>query len=1008
MRTVKHLDKHLTTTFRAFILSLALWAISPAVWATSTDTVIDVGDSNTRYGVNWIYYPTANVFYVSGDVTITGKTNVNCVRMQTGASAAITLADVNIDVSSHPRETAFSMGDRDASVRLTLIGTNVLKSGDSQAGLMMSNNSKLTIDGTGSLTAIGGANSAGIGSGRGAQTITINGGTINAIGGNNGAGIGGSLNDSGGFITISGGTVNAQGGAYGAGIGGAGGGQAWREGASTGGAITISGGVVNAQGGLFGAGIGGGGPACRDLPGGGGFITIVGNAQVTAVGGSDAQGAGGAGIGSGSSAESNVPAAAGRITISTTGKVKATGGIGKVDSQGIHHDGANIGEGAYLGGSGKAVEPSHDAAFQCITVIQNAGGTIMPLGGSTIAISDKTSGRFQVECDEPQPTLGGSSRRAASGKAPSQPRISRSAQSTNSDEGQQRAKVTEGMLLSSSKKAVTATEGAPYRQTNAAGVVAQGVTPASTKVADGQTVLQYAVPKYANETFILTPDFDHLLASVEVNGEKSYSGSIQTLSAIGNHQTITATFALRPMSSGSTINVSDSLTTSGTGWTYNKKDHLFIVSGDVTITGTTRDNSIRVASGGVVKNITLADTNIDAGYCAFNMSGAKVFLTLNGTNELKSGSSAGLRVTSGSILTIDGTGSLLAQARSDSYGAGIGSAVSNNGFVGGGDITINSGTVTAEGSNSSAGIGGGFASAGGSVTINGGTISVRGGTGIGSGWERKNESGENTVVTYGGGMIIGGDVVPKDDLGGGNITISGGTVNVTGTGPDGAGIGGQAGSNIVISGGTVNVEGYRSAGISTGYGKGKKEGSVTITGDADVTAAGGEGDPPYFGYHGIELGFKGGSAGIGSPGTRSSLPISVGKIAINTTGTVKATGGSGGFLHSGADIGRGGSNLGSGFSTTPKKTVTTHSVTVTQSSGGVIAPLGGAANAVPHGANKTFTIKPEPGYVIASVTVDGADVGAVRSWTLVNVADDKRAITATFVPKTAPVENEER
>jgi len=993
--------KHLTTAFRAFILSLALWAISPIVWATSTDTVIDVGDGKTRYGINWIYYPNANEFYVSGDVTITGKTKVNHISMQPGATAAITLADVDIDVSSsstHSSGCAFSMGGRDVSVRLTLIGINVLKSGDTQAGIGMSNNSKLTIDGTGSLTVIGDAYGAGIGGGiDGWQTTTINGGTINAIGGNSGAGIGGRH---GSFITISGGTVNAQGGAYSAGIGGEGGGND----AGSGGIITISGGVVNAKGGLFGAGIGGGGPARDGSPGGGGIITIVGNAQVTAVGGSDAQGAGGAGIGSSGSVMENAPTNTGRIIINTTGKVEATGGIGMVDSQGIHHDGANIGGGGYLGGSGNAIVPGNDIVFQCITVIQNAGGTIMPLGGSTIAISDKASDQSQVECDAPQPTSSGSSGRAI------QPRILHRAQSTNSDEGQQRAKVTEGMLLSSPKKAITATEGAPYRQTNAAGGVAQGVTSASTKVADGQTVLQYAVPKYANETFILTPDPDYLLASVEVNGKKSYSGSIQTLSAIGNHQIITATFALRPISSGSTINVSDSLTTSGTGWTYSKRDRLFIVTGDVTITGTTSHNGIRVVSGDAIRNITLADASIDVNYCAFDISGATVFLTLNGTNELKSYNSAGLRVTVGSILTIDGTGSLTAIG--GSYGAGIGSAVSNDGFVGGGDITINSGTITAEGGNSSAGIGGGFASAGGNVTINGGTISVRGGTGIGSGWERKNESGENTVVTYGGGMIIGGKVVPKEDLGGGNITISGGAVTATGFGLEGAGIGGQAGSNIVISGGTVKAKGDRSAGISTGYGKGKKEGSVTITGDADVTAIGGEGSPPYIGLYGIELGFNGGHAGIGSPGTRSNLQIPVGKITINTTGTVKATGGSGvgkfGFHHDGANIGQGGSNLGSGFSTMPQKTVTTHSVTVTQTSGGTIAPLGGAANAVPHGANKTFTITPEPGYAIASVTVDGADVGAVRSWTLVNVADDKRAITATFVPKTAPVENEER
>jgi len=998
MRTVKHLAKHLTTAFRAFILSLALWAISPAVWATSTDTVIDVGDSVTADGVDWIYNPSTHEFFVMGDVTITGSTNINRIRVIKVAN--ITLSDANIDVSAIPNACAFSMtGTR---VFLTLTGTNVLKSGDSRAGLSqmgmtsyLTSGGTLTIDGTGSLTVVGGAGSAGIGD----DTITINSGTINATGGSCNSGIGGA-------VSINGGTINAIGGGRGAGIGGR---------------VSISGGTVNARGGpsgagisggvaIFGnarvtaiggegtsetlaqcnrrvsegdthsgggAGIGSGGSYDEKYPREGGFVVIVDDAQVTAVGGSDAQGAGGAGIGSGGSGRSQSPDAAGKIIINTVGKVEATGGKGMVDEKGVHHDGANIGEGGYRGGSGKAVEPNRYARFSYIFVAKAAGGTITPLGGSSAII------------DPPEPE---------------QPRVTRSMSEPVYRDGQQRVMVSEGLTLSGGKKVDFNQAKAQYEAKKRGFSTEPG--------SDGKNGVLVAVPEGTSKTFIFTPDPGNVVASVSV-GDRKF-GAVSSLTMVGENQTnrdprensptVTVTFMPRPVSSGATINVGDNFTTSGTGWTYNRKAHLFTVTGDVTITGTTTENSIRVASGGAPKNITLADASIEAKglTCAFDMSGATVFLMLVGTNELRSWACAGLQVPVGAFLTIEGTGSLTAVSRAET-GAGIGSDFArysnmsdNKNFAKGGSITINSGIISAEGGNLSVGIGGGFTGAGGDITINGGTIFAKGSTGIGS-------SG-----------VGSGNSVPKDDLSGGNITISGGTVTARGSGPVGVGIGGQAGSNIVISGGTVSATGERSAGISTGDGEGKKVGSITITGDANVTASGGDGYPVYipFTYSGPEIAYAGAHAGIGSPGTDSNTPIPVGKITINTTGTVKATGGSGvsklGFHHDGANIGQGGFNLGSGRAVKPDKSVTTHSVTVTQTSGGVIAPLGGAANAVPHGANKTFTITPEPGYVIASVTVDGADVGAARSWTLVNVADDKRAITATFVPKTAPSESAER
>jgi hypothetical protein len=97
--------------------------------------------------------------------------------------------------------------------------------------------------------------------------VTINGsGSLDAVGGDGSAGIGGSWNQDNGTVIIEGGTVNAEGGfdatgiGGGAGIGGGGNGSC--------GTIRISGGTVNATAGWHGAGIGGG------AGGAGGTITI--------------------------------------------------------------------------------------------------------------------------------------------------------------------------------------------------------------------------------------------------------------------------------------------------------------------------------------------------------------------------------------------------------------------------------------------------------------------------------------------------------------------------------------------------------------------------------------------------------------------------------------------------------------------------------------------------------------------------------------------------------------
>jgi len=77
----------------------------------------------------------------------------------------------------------------------------------------------------------------------------------------------------------------------------------------------------------------------------------------------------------------------------------------------------------------------------------------------------------------------------------------------------------------------------------------------------------------------------------------------------------------------------------------------------------------------------------------------------------------------------------------------------------------------------------------------------------------------------------------------------------------------------------------------------------------------------------------------------------------------------------------------------------TQSYTITSSAGigGTISPSG--STSVNYGANQTYTITPNSGYAISSVTVDGTSVGAVSSYTFSNVTA-AHSIAATFTANT--------
>ena len=212
------------------------------------------------------------------------------------------------------------------------------------------------------------------------------------------------------------------------------------------------------------------------------------------------------------------------------------------------------------------------------------------------------------------------------------------------------------------------------------------------------------------------------------------------------------------------------------------------------------------------------------------------------------------------------------------------------------DDNNEAGSLTATGGFNSAGIGGGYLGDGKNITITGGTVNVTG--------------GDNGGAGIGGGAEGGG---------GNNITIKGGTVTATGggySGTGGAGIGGGSsgsGENITINGGKVTATGGSyAAGIgggSVGFwggesGSGKNitinGGTVNATGE-DITINGGKVNASGA-YGGAGIG--GGVNGIGSKVTVSG--------AAQVTATATGSGPDWSGVGTGATIGNGGSKTPDG------------------------------------------------------------------------------------------------
>lgn len=344
------------------------------------------------------------------------------------------------------------------------------------------------------------------------------------------------------------------------------------------------------------------------------------------------------------------------------------------------------------------------------------------------------------------------------------------------------------------------------------------------------------------------------------------------------------------------------------------------------------DKSISISGNSVIVNLSLPGITID---CSGRTSvsaihienGATVYLTIDGVNTLKgSEGCAAISVSQDSSLIIvdSSTGTLKA------YAGIMAAAIGGDAECSSGTITINGGTIIAEGGDNGgafadkrggAGIGGGNNGSGGTITINGGIVNSTGGessAGIGGG----NTGATGTIIINnghitvdggyhgpgiggrGGSVEINGGTIVADnwaygaaigcasDGSGINITINGGTITATADAfcaAIGGSIRGTAGK-ITITGGTINAHGEE-AGIGVCDSINISGGIITATADAsgsairsgDITISGGIIDA------------TGGTEGAGIGGSEGTIRIS--------GGTIYATGGYNASGVGGAGIG---------------------------------------------------------------------------------------------------------
>ncbi len=214
--TIQAGDELYTYTFNSETESFTK---STTTTTTLSNGLVVEGDGTYPYeNTDYTFNGKVLTILTSKAMKITSNGEVkNRIVVKKDVSANLTLAGVNINLSSMPGESALLIEDNStATVTITLQQNtiNKLVSGDFCAGIQKNGKTgNLIIQGAGTLVATGGKNSAGIGGSDGgfATGITVKSGVVTATGGNFGSGIGGGAYHTATNISISGGSVKAVG-----------------------------------------------------------------------------------------------------------------------------------------------------------------------------------------------------------------------------------------------------------------------------------------------------------------------------------------------------------------------------------------------------------------------------------------------------------------------------------------------------------------------------------------------------------------------------------------------------------------------------------------------------------------------------------------------------------------------------------------------------------------------------------------------------------------------------
>jgi hypothetical protein len=225
-------------------------------------------------------------------------------------------------------------------------------------------------------------------------------------------------------------------------------------------------------------------------------------------------------------------------------------------------------------------------------------------------------------------------------------------------------------------------------------------------------------------------------------------------------------------------------------------------------------------------------------------------------------------------------------------------------------------------------------------------------------------SGNSTDGDGGGIYNVGDD---------GSITITSSTISGNSTGTWGGGISNSG--TLTITGSTIsnNSATYSGGGIDISYGSLTITASTISDNSADWDGGG------IYKYNGTLT--------IGGVSPAEKNTICGNRKGANPSLDQQIRDSSSGDLY---ETCKDTNNISAYCGVTPE----TYTITASAGSNGSINPSGNIT--VNQGSDKSFTITPDTGYQIDNVLVDGSSVGAVSSYTFINVTED-HSISATFI-----------